>query len=497
MSNDGDLLIAHPVTEAQESLDAALTELAAIADDRRWTMSEVELLKLRRSLEATAARLTAVSLGVTREIEERGAATRVGASGTVAWLMGSLRMHPGAARQELRMAESLAGGMAATGAALASGRLSYPAAAEIDKAVRALPDGVSVSVPEEAEAFLLEQAQHLRPDHLHRLGKHLAHVLDPEQGRLVSEAEERAVEQRQLFVQRGSGDIRGRLDPVAVDGLLAAIGPLAAPRTGPEGEPDARPVARRRADALVEIVEVALRSGLLPTEGGEPPQVLVTVPWSTLAEQPDDPARGTTANAGSLAGELIDGTAVSAEAARRIACDASVIAAVFGSFGQVLDIGRAARSVPRPIRRALTARDRGCAFPGCDRPPTWCEAHHIWHWAHGGPTSLDNLVLLCGHHHRTVHHHGWVVHVGAEGLPVFTPPRWVDPDQVPITRPWRMALDQLPLAPAARRGARCVDEVLPRVRATGVQRSVTTDLTTSEVTRCSRMIRTAHARPPD
>jgi hypothetical protein len=102
----------------------------------------------------------------------------------------------------------------------------------------------------------------------------------------------------------------------------------------------------------------------------------------------------------------------------------------------VLDIGRLSRVVPRPMRRALVLRDRGCAFPGCGRPPRWCHAHHIRHWAHGGPTKLDNLVLLCGYHHRLVHHGGWEIDIGPNGHPRFTPPAWIDPRQVP--RPcWR------------------------------------------------------------
>jgi 5-methylcytosine-specific restriction endonuclease McrA len=88
------------------------------------------------------------------------------------------------------------------------------------------------------------------------------------------------------------------------------------------------------------------------------------------------------------------------------------------------------------MRRAVILRDGGCAFPGCGRPARWCQAHHIWHWSHGGPTALDNLVLLCAHHHNVVHHHGWQVHLDTNRLPVFTPPPWIDPDQTPRTA-WR------------------------------------------------------------
>jgi hypothetical protein len=99
---------------------------------------------------------------------------------------------------------------------------------------------------------------------------------------------------------------------------------------------------------------------------------------------------------------------------------------VLGSAGQVLDVGRATRVVPASIRRALIVRDKGCAFPRCDRPPGWTDAHHVIPWARGGPTSLQNLVLLCGHHHDTVHHRGWTVSIDpADGLPAFMPPAWL------------------------------------------------------------------------
>ena len=116
---------------------------------------------------------------------------------------------------------------------------------------------------------------------------------------------------------------------------------------------------------------------------------------------------------------------------RRLACDAAILPAVLGSTGQTLDVGRQRRLITGPLRRALVLRDRGCAFPGCDRPPRWCDAHHIHHWADGGTTSLTNAVLLCGHHHRHLHHSDWTVRLGGDGHPEFIPPAWLDPDQLP------------------------------------------------------------------
>jgi hypothetical protein len=127
-------------------------------------------------------------------------------------------------------------------------------------------------------------------------------------------------------------------------------------------------------------------------------------------------------HAGSETGHavLADGVRVSAETSRRIACDAARVRMTRDARGNVLDVGRRSRAVPTPIRRALEQRDRGCRFPGCAN--RFCDAHHIVHWADGGATRLDNLLLLCRAHHRAVHEGGYRVERGAEGEARFLRP---------------------------------------------------------------------------
>jgi hypothetical protein len=115
---------------------------------------------------------------------------------------------------------------------------------------------------------------------------------------------------------------------------------------------------------------------------------------------------------------------------RKIACDADIIPVLLGSQGRILDIGRTTRVFPPHIRKALTARDQGCAFPGCTIPAPWCEAHHITYWSRGGTTSADNGTLLCSHHHHLIHKEQWQIHVKT-GIPWFIPPPHIDPRQVP------------------------------------------------------------------
>jgi hypothetical protein len=94
------------------------------------------------------------------------------------------------------------------------------------------------------------------------------------------------------------------------------------------------------------------------------------------------------------------------------------------------------------MRRALVLRDKGCAFPGCTTPAAWTHAHHIIHWADGGSTALSNLVLLCPHHHRVLHHTPWAVIIAADGLPSFTAPDWVTPDIATADPTWRVTINK-------------------------------------------------------
>jgi hypothetical protein len=176
--------------------------------------------------------------------------------------------------------------------------------------------------------------------------------------------------------------------------------------------------------------------------GGDRPQLVVTVPYDLVtralaagqlaAGQLDTGSLGI----GQLGAGLLDtGQRLTPAQVRRLACDAQLIPAVLGGDGQVLDLGQTRRLFTGAVRRALVLRDGGCAFPGCDRPPRWCDAHHIEHWSAGGPTNVDNGVLLCGFHHRLIHHSDWSVRLGQDRRPEFIPPAHVDPHRRPRRNP--------------------------------------------------------------
>lgn len=121
---------------------------------------------------------------------------------------------------------------------------------------------------------------------------------------------------------------------------------------------------------------------------------------------------------------------------RLAACDAKIIPVVLSGDSEPLDVGRAMRTVPLGIRRALVARDRGCTFPGCARAPALCHAHHVLEWNNDGYTEVNNMCLLCPTHHRWIHVTGWDITIRGN-LVEFRPPAILDPHRRPLHNPLR------------------------------------------------------------
>ncbi|SDR92498.1 protein of unknown function [Actinopolymorpha singaporensis] len=185
----------------------------------------------------------------------------------------------------------------------------------------------------------------------------------------------------------------------------------------------------------------ALADGIPPPrEPGQHPQSDIGDPESDAEPEKGAAGPGTaidphdgcpTCGGGGSARYLgVDGKPISVATVRRLACEADLIPVVLGGDGQVLDLGRSDRFFKEHQRRALAIRDgHHCNFPGCQIPEPRCVTHHMTAWDHGGPTDLANGVLLCRHHHVTVHHKGWQVRMGTHGHPEYTPPEWSDPQR--------------------------------------------------------------------
>ncbi len=183
--------------------------------------------------------------------------------------------------------------------------------------------------------------------------------------------------------------IDGELDPAGGQTVLTALRSLTDPlQLDPD---DTCTPAQRRADALVDICADHLTHTNTAVTGAFRPQVSVIVALEALEGGAAQPC------------EFDDGVVITPETARRIACDSSISRVIVRGESETLDVGRATRTVPAALRKALIIRDRHCRFAGCERPHRWCDAHHLQHWADGGSTNLDNLILLCRRHHRAVH----------------------------------------------------------------------------------------------
>jgi len=392
--------------------------LAAVAAQPLWAVTNPGLLDTLAELSAAAARLDAVRLAVIAEVETRGAAVEAGAPSTTAWLRGALRLAPGAAAAQTRLAVRLTDvALAPTAAALAQGAISFTHAAVIARTLDSLPDTLDADTLTEAQTALLEHATTMDPTQLRHTAVHLRAVLDPASLDELARREFDQAQHRTLTLSP-AGDgwvlVRGQLDTEAATQLSTAIGALAAPQPSTTDGPDPRTAAHRRADALVELARRALNAGDLPTtHGGQRPTLVVTTTLDTLRHG---------IAAATLGGAQNTGQPVSPTSARRLACDAGIIPALLGSPTQPLDLGRSTRTVSPALYRALVLRDQGCAFPQCDRPPEWTEAHHVQHWADGGITALINLILLCAHHHQVVHLKGWRITIDHQGKPHFTAP---------------------------------------------------------------------------
>jgi hypothetical protein len=343
----------------------------------------------------------------------------------------------GAAREKVRVARAL-GSLPRLAQALAQGELSYAK-------VRAL---TRVATPE-SEERLLAIGRAGTAEHVERIVRGWRRM--DRKAEALDAARQHAGRALHVYQDEdGTVTVRGRLAP-EVGALLVKA--LAAARealyqrarveqaeAGPADVSAETPtMEQQQADALALLAETALHHGIDPGAPGERYQVVVHVDAPVLAD-PDQPGQSV----------LEDGVRVSAETSRRLTCDAAVRTMTHAAhteytdacdcgpragrghtvaaLGPALDVGRSRRTIPPALRRALEFRDKGCRFP--DHSPAasgargtrFAEGHHIIHWEDGGPTSLDNLALLCRDHHRCVHEEGFTVRMDERGEPAFATP---------------------------------------------------------------------------
>ena len=355
--------------------------------------SSVSTPELVEQITTLAGHLNAANarfLALIAELDRRRGWAEWGVKSCAHWLNWKCGIDLGAARERVRVAHALEKLPRLT-EAMTEGRLSY---AKV-RAVTRVADASN-------EDYLLNIALCGTASHVEQVVRGYRRALD------AAELTREAVQQRDQSLwfhtePDGSLVIRARL-PAEVGALFkkaleAAEDSLPIPKdvsaetsfdTVSTDDLQLHRARKRRVEALATLAESFLASGPQELSGGDRQQIVVHVDAETLKHS----------HAGRC--ELEHGPSIAAETARRLSCDASLVAIIENERGEPLNVGRKSRTIPPAIRRALNARDKGCRFPGCAFK-RFVDGHHVKHWAHGGETRLSNLVTLCRFHHRLVH----------------------------------------------------------------------------------------------
>jgi hypothetical protein len=394
--------------EPLEVLARGLDDLATIDPGYRTTGERKELLV---GLSRVISRAEAERMRVLAAADDLAQVT--GARSAAHWLAEATRDSIGAVRRLSSLAEALDERWTEVGAALASGAVNVPQAHVIVEALDNLPESLDPETRAKAEAHLIAEAGHYGPRELRRLGHGLLEVIAPEIAdeaeyqRLLAE-EKRSRAQTRLNVRdRGDGtsDLTARIPTPLAHRVRTYLDAYTSPRRNALGDVDQLPMPRRRGEAFCAFLE-NLPVNRLPKHGGTATNVMVILDLDTLK-----------ADCGWA--ETSTGDRMTAEQARRLACQAGIIPVVLGGKGEILDLGRSKRLFTGPQRKAMAIRDRGCTADGCSIPAAWCEAHHRQPWSRGGKTNLADGKLLCPFHHHRAHDPGWQTHHHANGSTTF------------------------------------------------------------------------------
>ena len=448
------------------ALVAMSDALGAVDHGERVGLSAAVRLELVKDARVVSRRVEALLGVLVAETDAAGASLIAQGTPTTSWL--TLDGTPPSEAAGLVFAgQDLARHQPVQDAALA-GVVSVRQARTIAKVMKAMPTGLDAAQQDAAAQLLVGMAGRLDPKRpekavrevLERVAPASMPTAEDEQQRLEAQRR-RAFGRRELvFSPDGDGAVRirgclpvleasqleklvdayveagrraardtkgrsegelGQQPGQETDGLFA----LSANAGSGRGPLDPVTPAQRRADALMALVAAHEQGRRAPGVGGDRPRVVVTMREGELRERAEQ------------AGVLDNGAEISAGDLRRLCCDADLTPAVLGSGSEVLDVGTTVRLVTPAIRRALTLRDKGCCFPGCDIAADSCEAHHVIPWWAGGKTALNNLVLVCPHHHALVEPprfwngpppDRWQVRINDHGLPEIIPPRRLNPD---------------------------------------------------------------------
>jgi len=363
---------------------AIATAITTVENPAQLTQTDAdqlgaEITELCSYIYAAESRL----LTLIREFDEKEYWAQQGLCSCAHWLNFKCGIGMNAAREKVRVAHALAK-LPKISKSFAEGALSYSKV----RAITRIAD-------ESNEDYLLMLARHGTAHHVEKSVSKYRVAKRLQDAEFANEQYSNR-EVTHYYDHDGCLVIKARLPAeqgaLVVKALEMAMDADFAEHSSDNDEP--LPIAARRADALANIAETYMNNNESSGSTADRYQVVVHVEGESCS--------------------LEDGPHVSAVTSRRIACDSSIVAISEDENGEPLSIGRRSRSIPPPMRRALRVRDKGCRFPGCTNT-RFVDGHHIEHWADGGETSLDNLVLLCRHHHHLVHEGGFVCEKSADG----------------------------------------------------------------------------------
>jgi hypothetical protein len=415
---------------------AGLARVAAALDtvplDSYGGLSQLEQVAACEALARLESRVKAHQIAAARAAERSKAADAIGATSTGAMLAHGFGGDPAAAKRLLNQAQKLEP-VSATQDALARGEITMAQAELIADKVKDLPGDPTVAQREGCETQLLCDAQRLTLKDLSRKADRVTETFAPDEvdaheNEILVKREEQALKESYFWMaDRKNGTYKGEFVIPEAQGemLKNCLEALNAPQVKAPEDPafailDERPTyGQQMAQAFMTLIE-HIPGDTLPQTAGVGVTLTVNIELKSLID-------------GLKAGTLSTGCRISAGEVRRMACEQAILPMVFNGKPLPLDCGREQRLFNRAQRRAAERRDKGCTFPGCDRPPSWCVGHHARRrWAEGGPTNLEDIVLICPHHHRVVHADDWEICFADDGYPEYIPPASIDPGRASL-----------------------------------------------------------------
>ncbi|HEY4865638.1 MAG TPA: DUF222 domain-containing protein [Candidatus Dormibacteraeota bacterium] len=401
----------------QSARDAALAELARLNPE---SLDTTGLMRQISDLSIFISQAQGQLARLAGALDASGASAESGHKSAASFLRTQCGSTAGHAGELVATARGLRR-LPDTGAALDAGKISFDQAQVIVRATAGIDDEDKAVL---AERVLLDNAPGIDVGQLRRLGEEIAYRAAPDK---VEERERKRWDKRYLsfgLTIDDIGTISGSCGDTASFEIIRTAAEAFAP---PGGQFDSRTAAQRRMDGLVTACKIALDTGATQERHGSAPHVSILVRDETLAQ-----ASGAAWAEAAPPARTGHGAMLTAHQVLAMCCGAQ-ISAIRWQDGLPLDVGRAARTEPPGLRRALEARDLTCRWSGCDSPGMWCTGHHIKGWSRGARTSLDEVVLLCHvHHDYFIHQLGWTISGNPNGLLRFHHPAGVCTFESPL-----------------------------------------------------------------